>query len=145
MEMAVTLVDYSVDTSAWVDVSCFQGLHAGRCSWGKTNRYNVGYTSCSTAWCRVASLSAKKKKKKGQLSKGVGKSHHAPPSKLTRQKGKVKAYNMNIYRHIQSELLLNMSSARTLKKKDKSKSKRRHVHSGHVWPHSHSGLRQQWL
>lgn len=51
------------------------------------------------------------------------------------------------YAVVYNQLLLNMSEhecAGTLKR-DRSGSKHWHVHSGHVWPHSHSGLRQQWL
>lgn len=77
-----------------------KGLHAGRCSWGKANSYNVGYSFCSTTWCRVVLQSAKE-----PTPWGGWEVNRAPPLKSTRQKGKVEAHPMNIHRHIQSAIV----------------------------------------
>lgn len=67
MEMAKTLVDYSVDGSAWVDVFfCYRACRAVQLR--KTNSYTVGYSFCyqDTAWRRVESSSTRSQRSKAR-------------------------------------------------------------------------------
>lgn len=105
MEMVATLVDYSVDTSARVDVpSCFQGSTCRAVQRRKRNRYSVGYSLLVRRSRRSQSVDMRSKVKIPVTPKGGG-LHHASPLRLTKQKGKVKAYKTNIHSHIQSGIV----------------------------------------
>lgn len=69
MEIAKTLVDYSVDGSAWVDVFfCYRASACRAVQLRKTNSYTVGYSFCyqDTAWWRVESWSTRSQRSKAR-------------------------------------------------------------------------------
>lgn len=115
MEMAATLADNSADISAWLDASsCFQGSTCREVQLRKTNGHNTEPQCADGAKREVLPqphmqlvtrertvLTARHVGVKG----GGGTSHHAPPLRLTEQKGKVKAYETNIHGHIQSAIV----------------------------------------